>query len=72
MKGDKNVIIRSQKVSAFIKLQKSYTKDRLGYKVPIGSLLVAAMEYISPALEAKELKIIRRGGNVAIVKNDIN
>lgn len=65
---DKSVMIRSQKVNDFIKYQKMYSFKKLGYLIPIGSLLVAALEYIHPMIESNELKIVRKGGNVQIIK----
>jgi hypothetical protein len=67
---DKSVMIRSQKVSDFIKYQKIYSFKKLGYLLPIGSLLVAALEYVHPMIESNELKIIRKGGNVQIIKTE--
>ncbi len=64
----RSVSIMSHKTKNLDDLMKSYSTSKLGYKIPIGSLLVAALEYIDPMLKSKELVISRRGGNVQIIK----
>lgn len=59
-----SVTILGSKVEIIDEMKEHFSKNKIGYKVPIGSLLVAALEYIKPMYDSGQLKIVSVEGDI--------